>query len=171
MATDKHQKKQTRLVWQAKKLFYTNERLNPDSLRTVWAGENWTQQAHRSRGIPLLLLLLLLLELLQVLLGHLDDVAGLLLRGEEGEGAGAAVQRGARGGPRQILPEVLAHGLTFKKFGSGGVTTLASISHCYETCWLNFKRSTFWVWIPADFSSFFSWTFPCLISLERRLIK
>lgn len=66
--------------------------------------------------IPLLFLLLLLLQLLQVLFGHLDHVVGLLLRGEEGGGErpGTPVERGACGGPGEILPEVLAHGLTFQ---------------------------------------------------------
>lgn len=67
--------------------------------------------------IPLLLLPLLPLELLQVFLGHRDDVAGLVLGGEQG---GASVQRGARGGSRQVLPEVLAHGLAFQKFSPEG---------------------------------------------------
>ena len=66
--------------------------------------------------IPLLLLLLLLLESLQAFLGHLDDVAGLLLGGEGAGGAG--VQRGARGGPSKTLPLVLVHCLAFKEFCS-----------------------------------------------------
>lgn len=70
--------------------------------------------------IPLFLLLFLLLEFLQIPLGHLNDLAGLLLRCEEagGEGAGAAIQRGSSGSPREVLPEVLVNSLTLKKFGS-----------------------------------------------------
>lgn len=77
----------------------------------------WNNKSHT---IPPLLLLLLPLELFQVSLGQLDDIIGLLLRGEEcgGEGAGAAVQRGARGGPGQAFPEILTHSLTFEKFSS-----------------------------------------------------
>lgn len=69
---------------------------------------------------PLFLLLLLLLEFLQVFLGHLDDVAGLLLWSEDGrgKGGGASVQRGASGGPGQTLPQVLAHGLALQKLRS-----------------------------------------------------
>lgn len=71
--------------------------------------------------VPLFLLFLLLLEFLQVFLGHLDDVPGLLPWSEEG---GAAVQRGTSGGPGQVLPEVLAHGLALQKFGSEERVTL-----------------------------------------------
>lgn len=90
-------------------------------------------QSDKSRTLPLLLLLLLLPELLQVFLGHLDDVAGLLLGSEEGggEGAGPSVQRGARGGPRQTLPEILAHGLAFKKFSS---ERAGKVSHNEKKC-------------------------------------
>lgn len=43
------------------------------------------------QNIPSLLFPLLLLEFLQALLGHLDDVVGLLLWDEVGLGEGAAV--------------------------------------------------------------------------------
>lgn len=78
-----------------------------------------------TQRIPLFLLLLLPLELLQVFLGHLDDVAGLFLRRKEGrrEGGGASVERRASGGPRQALPEVLVEGLALQKFGSVGEET------------------------------------------------
>lgn len=42
--------------------------------------------------LPLLLLPFLLLEFLQIFLGHLDDVGGLLLGGQEGRGEGSGVE-------------------------------------------------------------------------------
>lgn len=76
--------------------------------------------------LPFLFLFLSLLQFLQVLLGELDDVRRLLLRGQQrgGEGAGAAVERLAVGGARQILPQILANGLTLQEFGSEGNQTV-----------------------------------------------
>lgn len=70
--------------------------------------------------IPLFLLLLYLLQFLQVLLGHFDDLIGLLLWGQHRgrERAWAAVQRGAGRGSRQVLPQVFIHSLALKKFSS-----------------------------------------------------
>lgn len=55
---------------------------------------------------PLFFLALPLLQLLQVFLGQLDDVAGLLLRGGA-EGGGATVEGLAGGGAGEALPQVL----------------------------------------------------------------
>lgn len=72
-------------------------------------------------SLPLLFLPLPLLQFLQVLLGHFDDVAGLLLGGQRcrGEGAGSSVERLAGGGAGQALPQVLVHRLALQEFGPG----------------------------------------------------
>lgn len=65
---------------------------------------------------PLFLLALPLLQLLQVFLGQLDDVAGLLLRGRA-EGGGATVEGLTGGGAGEALPQVLVDRLALQKFG------------------------------------------------------
>lgn len=84
-------------------------------------GVSVSKHSQRNGAAPFFLLLLHLLELLQVLLGHLDDVAGLLLRGDEGggEGGGAGVERGAGRRPGQALPQALVHGLALQKLRPG----------------------------------------------------
>ena len=70
-------------------------------------------------ALPPLLLALPFLQLLQVLLGQLNDVRGLLLGGHGGEGPpGAPVQGLAGGGPGQVLTEALVDGLALQQLGS-----------------------------------------------------
>lgn len=72
-------------------------------------------------SLPFLLLLFSFLQFLQVFLGELDDVGGLLLGGQQrvgGEGTSPAVERLAGGGSGQILPEVLIHSFALQEFGS-----------------------------------------------------
>lgn len=73
-------------------------------------------------SLPLLFLFLSFLQFLQVFLGELDDVRSLLLGGQRrgGEGARSSVERLAVGGARQILPQMLVHGLALQEFGSEG---------------------------------------------------
>ena len=71
---------------------------------------------------PLFLLLLLLLQLLQVLLGDLQDLRGLLLGGAVGGGEvpRRPVEGGARGGPGQVPPQTLTHRFTLQQLRPAG---------------------------------------------------
>ena len=86
------------------------------------------ESASPATTVPLLLLALPFLQLLQVLLGQLDDVRGLLLGGQGGEGPpGAPVQGLARGGTGQALTEALVDGLALQQLGPETSTTVQSV--------------------------------------------
>lgn len=72
--------------------------------------------------LPLLLLLLSLAEPLQVLLGHLNHIAGLFVRRR-------TVQRGVCRCPGQALSEGLTHSFTLQELGSnwGRKKTVATL--------------------------------------------